>query len=111
MRQERHTSPDELLTLVVVWEDDDVSVGFEGYEWHTHGDVLFVEHGGSESEEQAVQSFVEDILSNRLPIAILRLNGKIHDAWVTDDPQDELKYELPGETLELRRWDGSRVES
>ena len=38
---EEHRSPDGILTLKVKREDDgDVCVGFDGYSWHTHGDIL-----------------------------------------------------------------------
>ena len=38
---ERHTSPDGLLELIVDRADDgDWTVGFDGFAWHTHGDIL-----------------------------------------------------------------------
>ena len=38
---ERHTSPDNLLHLVVDFTDGDWTIGFEGCAWHTHGDLLY----------------------------------------------------------------------
>ncbi len=38
--EERHVSPDGELVLLVVREGDgDFTLGFEGSDWHTHGDV------------------------------------------------------------------------
>jgi len=37
---EEHVSPDRLLRLLVVREDGDITIGFAGYPWHTHGDVV-----------------------------------------------------------------------
>jgi hypothetical protein len=40
MAVERHTSPDRLIELVVIVPDGDWTIGFVGYPWHTHGDIL-----------------------------------------------------------------------
>ncbi len=40
MKHEEHRTPDGALTLVVSHEDDDITIGFDGFQWHTHGDVL-----------------------------------------------------------------------
>ena len=38
---EEHYSPDRLLRLIVTRDDDgELSVGFAGYSWHIHGDIL-----------------------------------------------------------------------
>jgi hypothetical protein len=37
---EKYESPDGLLRLLVDREGDDVMVGFEGFPWHTHADLL-----------------------------------------------------------------------
>ena len=101
---ERHTSPDGVLQLIVdVADDGDWQVGFEGFPWHTHGDLLAAEYGGSPGS--AVRAFVEDILASRRVIVVSRIDGKTQDVWVTDDPsQDDLKYACPSETIEKRFW-------
>jgi hypothetical protein len=41
MAREQHVTPDGALTLVVARDDDgDITVGFDGFPWHTHGDLL-----------------------------------------------------------------------
>jgi hypothetical protein len=71
---ERHLSADGLLQLIVDLADDgDWSVGFEGYAWHTHGDMLTHDYGGS--PESAVRAFVSDILTSQRVIVISRLDG------------------------------------
>ena len=106
---ERHASPDGLLHLIVDRADDgDWSVGFEGFAWHTHGDILTYEYGGS--PDTAVRSFVDDIISSRRVIVISRIDGRIRLAWVTDDPSnDEMKYAFPNETIEKRLWNGRQA--
>jgi hypothetical protein len=103
---ESHTSPDGVLRLVVcLSEDGDLSVGFDGCPWHTHGDILAAESGLSVSA--AVRAFVDDILSSRTILVISRINGVMQDAWIMDDPaKDETLYAVQGETVEKRHWDG-----
>ena len=36
----RYGTPDGALTFLIVWESSDVSLGFDGYSSHTHGDIL-----------------------------------------------------------------------
>src|SRR5258708_1929857 len=58
---ERHSSPDGLLQLIVDRADDgDWSVGFDGYEWHTHGDLLTLEYGGT--PQSAVRALIDEVL-------------------------------------------------
>ena len=101
----RHTSPDGMLTLLVRQVGDDVLVGFEGTAWHTHGDIL-AELSGL-PVPSAVDRMVEDILHGRRAIALLRKDGALVDAWVSDDPAKDTFYAQPGESLELRDWDGT----
>ena len=103
---ERHLSPDGLLQLIVDLADDgDWSVGFDGFQWHTHGDLLMWDYGGS--PESAVRAFVDDVLASRQVIVISRLDGAIHNAWMTADPlYDDMKYADPNETIEKRFWNG-----
>src|SRR6266516_2081819 len=80
----RYISPDQGLTFLVVRERDDVSLGFAGYPWHTHADVL---SGLSElSEEDAVSRYVDALLNNESVIAVLTLNNIVIDIWIADDP-------------------------
>jgi hypothetical protein len=97
-------SPDRLLRLVITREDDDLSIGFDGYGWHTHGDVLAAISGLPAPD--AVQAFVERILADDQVIAVLRIGDKIQDIWPTDGPYSELKHLQPGESMEFRRWSG-----
>ena len=82
--RERHSSPDGSLVLVVDGTDGDLAVRFEGYEWHTHGDLFVGSYGPTEA--QAVATFVDQILSDRLAIAVCSRNGAVRDVRVTDDP-------------------------
>src|SRR4051794_17916719 len=107
---ERHTSPDGLLQLVVDLADDGVlSVGFDGFAWHTHGDIL--DWSGCEgTAEERVRAFVTDVISSRRVIVISRMNGVLRDAWITDDPtHDELEFAEPGEAIEKRFWNGEQA--
>jgi len=103
---ERYLSPDGLLQLIVDLADDgDWSVGFDGFAWHTHGDMLKFDYGGT--PESAVRSFVNEVLESRRVIVISHVDGAIHDAWTAGDvPLDEMKYAAPNETIELRYWNG-----
>lgn len=77
---ERHTSPDGLLQQIVDHADDgDWSVGFENFAWHTHGDILTSEYGGT--PESAVRACVNDIIAYRRVIVISRLDGQMWNVW------------------------------
>jgi hypothetical protein len=104
---ERHTSPDGLLRLIVDHADDgDWTVGFDGFAWHTHGDVLeWSGYAGTPGER--VRAFVDDVVASRRVIVVSRVGGDVRDAWVTDDPSYEgTKYAEPNETIEKRLWSG-----
>jgi hypothetical protein len=58
-----YVSPDNELRFVVVYDEQDTSLGFEGLPWHTHAGVLASALGTS--EELAVNRFVDDLLSDR----------------------------------------------
>jgi len=96
-------SPDGLLRLIVVSEEADTTIGFEGYSWHIHADMLAVEYGLPEIE--AVDRFVDAILGNRKRIAISRDGSGILDMWITDDPEKDLRYRAADETITFRYWD------
>jgi hypothetical protein len=106
---ERHTSPDGLLTLLVDRaEDGDWSVGFDRSAWHTHGDILMLEFGGTPAS--AVKAFVDEIVNSRRPIGVARLDGEFHEAWVADNSsEDETRYAEKNVTIEKRFWNGRSV--
>jgi len=110
-RVERHHSPDGELTLVVLREAEGISIGFDGFEWHTHGDLLAADYpfgaGAEITPEDATRRFVQDVVSNRAIIVVRRVDGEIRDVWITEDVEKELRYQQPGETMEFRHWDGS----
>jgi hypothetical protein len=106
---EEHQSPDGFLRLVVTREGEgDVAIGFDGYAWHTHGDILASLSGISESE--AIRQFVERIIADEQVIVVSRVNGQVRDVWPTDDPKGEFRYKPPEELLAFRRWSGVIVE-
>jgi len=87
---ERHISPDGVLQLIVdLAADGDWSIGFDGCDWHTHGDILASMHRAGtpehETPEQATRSFVDDILQSRLPIVVWRVHGKIRDVRMFEE--------------------------
>src|SRR5687767_14478304 len=101
---QRHVSPDGLLILVVIRDEYDTSIGFEGYGWHTHADILASLSGLP--EEAAAERFVQDVLSGRRLIGIYRVGGKVIDVTVIDDRESSLKYKSDNEMIEFRLWDG-----
>ena len=104
---EEHRSPDGLLTFKVGRDDGgDYCLGFDGYSWHTHADILASLSGLGEAE--ATRQFVDDLVGGRAIIAIARVGGKIRDVWVADAPVAG-KYKPDDETIEFRFWDGSPV--
>jgi hypothetical protein len=99
-----YVSPDGQLRFVVGRDEQDVSMGFEGFQWHTHADVLASEFGTS--EELAVNRFVSDLLDDRCIIGVSRIGRAIRDVWITSDPQLDLHYKSDDEVLEFRYWSG-----
>jgi hypothetical protein len=100
-----HVSPDGLLRFIVVTQDNgDVELGFDGFAWHTHADILSAVARVSEAE--AIEQFISDLLCNRLVIALSRVGNVVKDVWVTDNPVSETRYLSDGESVELRYWNG-----
>lgn len=91
------------------------TIGFDGYPWHTHEDILNAWGYGGPPEARA-RAFVDDILRSRRVIAVVRINGKVSDIIVPDDLVDRPlsksfgKYAPPNETTELRYWNGQPAE-
>jgi hypothetical protein len=111
---ERHKSPDQLMELLVDSTGRDWTIGFAGYPWHTHGDILNA-WGYSGAPEAQTRAFVDDILGSRRVIIVVRMDGKISDIVVPDDLVDRPlsksfgQHAAPGETFELRYWNGQPV--
>ncbi len=102
---QQYQSPDGLLRLFVDREDDDTMVGFEGFQWHTHADLLTPAYGPTEDE--AVANFVRDILGDRIVIVVARIACEVKEISVTDEPANEWKYVPDGQIIELRYWHGT----
>ena len=105
-RRREYVSPDNQLRFVVDYDERDVSLGFEGFPWHTHADLLASEFGTS--EELAVDRFVSDLLSARSILAVSRIGGTIRDVWITADPLSDLRHKCDEEVLEFRYWSGGQ---
>ena len=101
----RHTSPDGALTLIAEQLGDDVQIGLEGLSWHTHGDILAQLSGLA--VPSAVDWFVDEVLRGQRVLALLRRDGLLVDAWVSDDPAKDADYAERGDALEFRYWDGT----
>jgi hypothetical protein len=100
-----YTSADGRLTFTVARREDGVVLGFEGFAWHTHADLLVGSFGPS--EEIAVERYVSALLANQLLIAMVRDERETLDVFITRDPQSDLRYKPADERLEFRYWDGS----
>ena len=106
---EEHVSPDHFLRLIVTRDPDgDISIGFDRYMWHTHGDILAATTGLPISE--AIRQLVGQITSGDQIIAVSRVGGIVCDVWPTEDPLHEFKYKPPEESIEFRRWSGEIVQ-
>jgi hypothetical protein len=100
-----YVSPDDQLRFIVERDEQDIVLGFEGFPWHTHADMLA--SAGGTSEALAVERFVGDLLGDRCVIAVSRSGGTIRDVWITMDPQSDLRYVSDDEVLEFRYWSGA----
>lgn len=104
-----HESPDGLFRLLVTKGiSGDFTVGFENFQWHTHGSMLAGIYACS--EEEGVRRFIADLASGKTVIAVLRRDNIIADVQIDESPEIQVECE-PGETLELRYWDGSPYQS
>jgi hypothetical protein len=102
---EEYISPDGRLRFRVDADPDgDLALGFDGYHWHTHADILASLSGLAQAE--AVRRFVDDLLSDRLVIALWGVPGEVRDVWVSEAPARDKAYATEGETIELRYWSG-----
>jgi len=60
---DEHRTPDGLTFRVGETEDGDTCLGFDGYSWHTHGDVVAELSG--KPEAAAIRMYVDDLLAGR----------------------------------------------
>jgi hypothetical protein len=93
-----------LRLLVNAAPDGDLALGFDGFPWHTHADLL-AEACGLE-EGAAVRRFLDDLLNDRTVIALWGVPGEVRDVWVSEEPDRDAVYPLEGEVIELRYWSG-----
>lgn len=103
---EQHVSPDGLLKFIVARDEGELCLGFEGYAWHTHPELLTSE---GVSEEEGLRCFIKDLLESRLIIVISRVNNSVRNVWITDDPESDLKLKFQEETIEFRYWNGGKA--
>lgn len=97
-----------MLTSLVVREKDDVSLGFEGYDWHTHGSILAALAGLP--VEDAVNRFVDALLSNQSVIAAATREGTTIEVWVAGTPIKADCYKPENELVTFRLWDGTAID-
>ena len=106
----RYFSPDGLLTFVVVADGTgDVTLGFAGYPWHTHADILAALSGTA--PEAAGEQFVAALLGNKAAIAVATVAGRVEDVWVSDDPPVANPHKPFDEMIKFRFWDGTPWQS
>ena len=102
---ERYESFDRALRLVVDLTDDDWTIGFDGFAWHTHGNILEA-WGYDGTPDAMVHAFVQDIIGSCKEICVYRINGQISDITVPDDYTDRPlandRYAPPNESMESR---------
>ena len=109
---EEHLSADGLFKLAVeLLEDGDAVIGFKigdsrAFAGHTHPGILA--RLSSQSKEDAVRSYLEDILNDRRVIALLWEDDTLIDVWVSEDPAGDQSYPQGNERLELRYWSGAK---
>jgi hypothetical protein len=102
---EEHVSPDGRLRLLVgVDPGGDLTLGFEGFPWHTHADILASLWGVGQAE--AVRRFVGDLVTDKSVVALWGQPGMVRDVWVTEEPVRDAAYPVEGEVIELRYWSG-----
>ncbi|HEX2172885.1 MAG TPA: hypothetical protein VHL09_10625 [Dehalococcoidia bacterium] len=113
-RVDRYVSPDGKLTFLVIREEGDITLGFDGYPSHTHGDIL-AELSGLPIEV-AVEQYVDALLNGRSIIGLYSWEGGVQDVGIVDDPllpdwakPDVKSPRSEGETVEFRLWDGTKV--
>ncbi|MGX1785715.1 hypothetical protein ACWIGM_03200 [Bosea sp. NPDC055332] len=98
---ETHIDPTGSLVLAVDRADEGlISIGFQGFEWHTHPELLVGEYGPTAA--LALEAFKRALMGDELVIAIVRRDHRMVDVSVSDEPP----FVSEGETLEQRYWSG-----
>jgi hypothetical protein len=104
---EEHWTPDGLFRFIVERGDDgDISLGFDGFASHTHGDVLASLSGLPIHE--AIRDYLDRLFNGLSFICIASVAGRIRDVWVTEDSRPD-KYKPEEELMKFRYWDGRPV--
>jgi hypothetical protein len=85
-------------------DDGDISLGFDGFGWHTHADLLASLF--ETDEQEAIARFVDNLVNDRSVIVQHFVNGIVSDTWITDDPVSEGTDLIDGEQYHLRFWSG-----
>jgi hypothetical protein len=101
----KYVSSDGALTFIVQRDEQDITLGFEGYPSHTHGDIEAALSGLP--VEEAVAQFLNAILTNQAIIAMVAVDGCIRDVWITSDPDKPDPWKPDNETVSFRYWDGT----
>jgi len=102
---EEYVSPDgRLRFLVVAHPDGDLTLGFDGFPWHTHADILASLSGMGTAE--AIRRYVEDLLDDEAVVALWGVPGEVRDVWISEDPARDVGYPTEGEVINLRYWSG-----
>ena len=106
---ERYPTPDKLLTLLIQRDETDISIGFDGLQWHIHADII-ANLRNEKDNAKALQHYLDDIFHDRLPIIILKKGNKIIDAWIPDFPDEPIstKYNEADEATEIRTWNNAK---
>ena len=79
-------------------------IGFRGYPWHTHADILASLTGFS--AEDAVRAYMDDLLNDRAIIAVQSFDDVVKDVWITEDPAADLRYQEPDTAPRFRYGSG-----
>lgn len=105
-RISKYVSPDGALTFVVVTEDGDSCIGFEGYFSHTHGDMIATMYGLP--EEEAEDWYAGAVLNGEFAIESMIVNGKVLEVRVVELPlRGDPWGREEDETFVYRLWGGT----
>ncbi|MGI8436873.1 MAG: hypothetical protein ACR2NX_08205 [Chthoniobacterales bacterium] len=106
---ERYATPDAGLTLLVQRDDDDITIGFEGFPWHTHADII-ADLRRQKDPESALQVYLDDLFHDRLPIVLVKKAGVLTEPFIPDFPSEPIdtSHSQPEETYEVRFWSGTQ---
>jgi len=91
---------------VAAGSKNELAIGFEGGDWHTHPDLLASWLAVPESE--AVERFISLVIADNLPIIMSTDGGKTTDPWVSDNLPAVLS-DYGASNCRLRYWSGASV--